>query len=110
MTDYNKLARRIVAQEIGNYTGTDGLIHFDGAVFAAEKFCQDGRVVLALMEKMIGLEWQGEIDSGYGRGWEAYNVFTGKQPYKYHRAFNESLALAIVEACLEALESDGNEQ
>lgn len=62
------------------------------------------------MEKCIGATVaELEIDSGYGRGWEVYNVFApgtnknGGQDYKYTKAENESLPRAINEACVEAL-------
>ena len=76
----------------------------------ADQFIRDGRVVLATMEKCIGMTVsEMEIDSGYGRGWEVFNCFapgtnkTGGQDYKYTKANNESLAIAINTACVEAL-------
>lgn len=83
MSDNNKLARRIVAQGIGSRLLDKFFI--DAFSRTAEEFCKDGRVVLALMEKCLD-----EIGVAYPAGVD----------------IDKPLAIAIVEACLEALEQD----
>lgn len=113
MSDYNKLAQRILAQGIGwqgEYPKScDGVGFYhigdeysEGMI--AELFCQDGRVVLALMEKVwskgihLIIEKAGIIVP-LGITPNGETISTGA-------VVDESLAVAICEACCEALEED----
>ena len=99
---YVKLAQRIVAQEVGGRNSLDGSLWMPpdwthGRPYTAEQFCQDGRVVLALMEKCKPMDMV--IDTFLDRA----KVVVVPLPI-FEGSVSESLAIAIVEACLEALE------
>jgi len=110
MTD-QELADKVVALGVG-YADRGGPGFMDdytlggiGNELNADEFVRDWRVAGALMEKCIAMDVEYmEIDSGYGRGWQVCNTIAGKQPYKYHKANNDSLPRAIIEACVAALE------
>lgn len=90
MTDCNALAQRIVALGLAEYDSYNtNYYRFGSTLFTAEALVNDGRVVLALMEKylpsMIPIT-------------EAYNLWDKGCI---------SLAIAICEACCDALETDG---
>lgn len=104
MTDYDKLAQRIVALGVG-YIETDdvfpsdyyvNLWEYDQSIneLSAESFCNDWRVVGALMEKYK----HGVIYCSINSGWFA----TPKKGGPWFR--NSSLPIAIAEACCDALE------
>ena len=99
MTDYNALAQRIEKQ-LGNRWRRN---YFE----TGKGFCQDGRVVLALMEKWCK-RYSKKIEETYGQ-LQIVSVFEVDSSFavslcgnKFARA--DSLALALVEACLDALE------
>lgn len=104
MTDFNALAQRIVAQGVGDKNHADQYYaHFgiNREWLTAKQFCNDGRVVLALMEKVTDGEWIHD-----GEGWHASTMkpmsniaFTG---------VDESLAIAIELACLNARENSND--
>lgn len=93
MTDYNELAQRIVAQGILKYHGPAYFLMPDYTnIGTAREACNDGRVVLA-----------------------ALNAVREKTTTDLYYIFTESLnlmdddvptAIAIVLACLDALETD----
>lgn len=91
MTDYNKLAQRIVKQGIGKFgyfvpngTGIE-------APLTAEAFCNDGRVVLALLEKC----WERGLFIA-----TIVNAALHKEPEA------GGLGPAFCEACCDALEGE----
>lgn len=92
MTDHNKLAQRIVALGVGQYVNKKRAGYWyppgalDGNGESAERFCTDGRVVLALLQKL------GEQSSDAMLDGSGFMLRTLINP------------IAIVEACLEALE------
>ena len=67
--------------------------------FSAYKFVREWRVAGALMEKC----WSVEIDKRGCPWWVAAE--RPKKPQKFRKAKNESLPRAIIEACVEALDS-----
>ena len=107
MSDHNKLAQRIVALGFGvaerdAVNGTTYYRHVGGIHFmSAEAFCNDGRVVLALMEKcsritIIKNRTQDMITEVTARSWHG----------KEGTASNYDDTVAIEKACCEALEEE----
>lgn len=101
MTDMDNRAQRIVARIGGARASLNGDLWFwsPGIVgyderLTAEQFCRDGRVVLALMEKVESM-----AIAKSGNSWFCSPIldFTDSKG-------NESLAIAIEDACLDALE------
>ena len=116
MTDEQALADRIVALGVGRYTGTDGPqgkgLDIPGALFERfpEEFIRDGRVVLALMEKCVNMDTQPNVEAWIDPSdKQRYKCVTHDYgPHPFSETQNESLAIAITTACVEALEqSDG---
>lgn len=132
MTDYNALAQRIVAQGIGQFDPHTRLLPYLAPEAAswddAAGFCQDGRVVLALMEKVVGsfVPETDEAGTQYGtflreititpaRNTKEFCVFVTDWPENKPDSkaimvarCSDSLAIAIVEACLDALENSND--
>lgn len=105
MTDYDRLAQRIVAQGLGFYEAGEYYIDSPPSyAFSSESFCHEGRVVLALMEKACTKE---DVDGAWGRQdgkwWSCIEDY-GQIYFPIDEKQRDSLAITIVEACLEALE------
>lgn len=69
----------------------------------AEEFCTDGRVVLAMMELVHALDIQISEIGPKANHWTARAFVRGKRSVHH---LNESLAIAINTACVEALNAD----
>lgn len=106
MTDYDKLAQRIVAFVVGRYLGEhiEQCYQIGNDMLDAEDFCNDWRVVGALIQKIhnIGsIKYIGHDTSDVTLC--TVHVGWGSRKNIYH-AVNESCAIAIAEACCDALE------
>lgn len=93
MTDLNALAQRVVAQGIPEVCD-EGMTSAEWIAYDAESFCNDGRVVLALMEKALQ------------RCTETRMSFLDIMNSALDRWVEGSFAIAICEACCEALEHE----
>lgn len=114
--DYNALAQRIVALGVGKDLG-DGWFQVEWIIGTPEQppqkrpvrsivFCNDGRVVLALMEK-VNAYWHLHIRIMGHRHIEIYHSHGSRDETEWTLLANargDSLAIAICEACVEALE------
>ena len=109
MTDYQTIADRIMAQEVGKDSGAlFGNFRYqidDSYLLTNKEFCHDWRVAGELMEKCSSIE----IDTIGNPWWVATyalkrNEEGNQLPEKWHKVKGESLPLAIVLATLEALE------
>ena len=109
MTDHDALAKRAVAAGIliedhlrpGMYCipTTDG--SFPGVRYEAEVAVKDGRVVLAAMEMCNRLDVR-RVDDKHGV-WYAHAYVS---PGGYGDCWNDSEPIAILTACLDALEAE----
>jgi hypothetical protein len=114
-----ELADKVVALGVGSISIRDGADEYklpDGCFVRAGDFIRDGRVVLAMMER-LGQElviWKILYEDEDLDGGELISLQTGHawvvEPEKIDAACqNESLPRAILEACVKALEQ-ANEQ
>lgn len=106
--NYDELAQRIVALGYGIKTKmTAG--HHSWWVYSynqtAEQFCNDGRTVLAMMEKVHGIDTIRLLENDWG-----VSAFPISEPHEAARlpgdGEHKSLAVAILTACCDALEGE----
>jgi len=103
-----ELAKRVVALGVGSHDPNDSAYYwFKLATFDARRFVNDGRVVLALMEKCSHIDayWD---DTGWSC--DVVGAFHNRKLGSHDGMVSRSsIAVAIIEACCNALEQ-ANEQ
>ena len=114
MTDYEALAQRAVRAGIldcdtsGPYEDYWIPMQDTGEGWAAEEACKDGRVILAAMEKVLThgnrrITLVENVVKNYGCRVSAYFCSNDLPTYGHE---NDELAVAILTACLDALEGE----